>query len=82
MSHSVLAAIIVPIVVLIALAAWLAAVYRAQRHPKAGSGSSLPYEVSGGAFRGGGRQVMPRRDASPGETAAAGRPDEPARRSV
>jgi hypothetical protein len=71
MSNSTLAAIIVPIVALIALAVWISLVYRADRHP--GSGWRIPRlrrEVSGGAFESsGGRQVSPRRDATPPEAA-------------
>ena len=33
MSHSVLAAVIIPIVVILLLACWLFLVYRADRHP-------------------------------------------------
>jgi hypothetical protein len=74
MSHSVLAAIVIPIVVIIALAAWLFLVYRAARHSGDGghpetSHRSVPRrDVAGGAFRSrGGRQVMPRRDEQPAE---------------
>jgi hypothetical protein len=71
MSNSVLAAIITPVVAIIALAVWILAVYRAQRNPrnpKAGRRLQPRYEVAGGAFRSeGGRQLMPRRDAVPAE---------------
>jgi hypothetical protein len=71
MSNADLAAIIVPIVVALALAAWMTMVYRADRHPGfAGSrrDSQPRREVSGGSFRGaGGRQVMP----LPGQTPAS-----------
>lgn len=71
MSHSTLAAIIVPIVALIALGVWISLVYRADRHP--GTGRRVPRlrrEVSGGTFESsGGRQVMPRRDDTPPEAA-------------
>lgn len=74
MSNSVLAATIVPIVALLALAVWLAAIYRADRRPRrAGhpeqSERAVPRrEVSGGQFRStGGRQLMPRRDQTPAE---------------
>jgi hypothetical protein len=75
MSNSVIVAIVVPIVVAIALAGWIVAVYRADRHPQGGrperSHRSVPRrEVAGGSFRGsGGRQVMPRRDSVPAEAA-------------
>jgi hypothetical protein len=71
MSNSTLAAIIIPIVALIALAFWIGLVYRADHHP--GTGRRLPrrrLEVNGGTFESsGGRQVMPRRDATPPEAA-------------
>jgi hypothetical protein len=71
MSHSTLAAIIIPVVALVALAVWISLVYRASRHP--GNGRRVPRirrQVSGGMFEGsGGRQVMPRRDATPPEAA-------------
>jgi hypothetical protein len=71
MSHSTLAAIIVPIVALIALAVWIVLVYRADQHP--GTGRRLPRlrrEVNGGTFEStGGRQVTPTRDAAPREAA-------------
>jgi hypothetical protein len=74
MSGSLLAIIIVPIVVLIVLAAWISAVYHANRHPDSGPGKMPRREVIGGTFRAsGGRQVMPRRDApvdAAGEAAA------------
>lgn len=64
MSGSLLAVIFIPIVVAIALAVWLGAVYRASRHPDSGPGKMPRREVIGGTFRaGGGRQLMPRRDA-------------------
>jgi hypothetical protein len=76
MSHGVLAAIIIPIVVVILLAVWLFMVYRADRHPGQGGRPetgrrAVPRrEVAGGAFRSrGGRQVMPRRDEPPAEVA-------------
>jgi hypothetical protein len=84
MSHSVQAAVIIPIVVVIVLAIWLALVYRAARRggqggePEMGNPRAVPRrEVAGGAFRStGGRQVMPRRDATPAEAEPAG--NEPA----
>jgi hypothetical protein len=68
MSNTVLAAIIVPIVVAVALAVWITAVYRADKNPRpVGSRSRGPRrEVTGGSFRGtGGRQVMPLPDREP-----------------
>ena len=75
MSNSVIAAIVTPIVVAIALAFWILLVYRADRNPGSGGhpeacDRTVPQrDVAGGAFRGGGRQVMPRRDAIPAEAA-------------
>lgn len=63
MSGSLIAVIVIPIVVAIALAVWLVAIYRANSHPDSGPGKMPRREVIGGAFRsGGGRQLMPRRD--------------------
>jgi hypothetical protein len=65
MSGSLIAVVVIPIVVGVALAVWIVAVYRASRHPDSGSGKMPSREVIGGAFRaGGGRQLMPRRDDS------------------
>ena len=59
MSHSVLAAVVIPIVVIIALAAWLFMVYRAERH----SGDGGHPETS--------HRAVPRRDVADGLSAAA-----------
>src|SRR5215469_4576418 len=62
MSGSIVAQIVIPIVVFIALFSWLTAVLYAADHPKIKHHSNLPkYEVTGGAFeaRDGGRQLMP-----------------------
>jgi hypothetical protein len=69
MSHAVLAAIIIPIVALLALAGWLVAVYRADKNPQGGrTGRGPRRHVAGGQFRSrGGRQLMPRRDETPPE---------------
>jgi hypothetical protein len=69
MSGSTLAIIIIPVVVVIALATWLVMVYFAQRRPGNDRKVTPPdTAVSGGAFEaGGGRQVMPHRDATPPE---------------
>jgi hypothetical protein len=76
MSNTVPVEIVVPIVVGLALAAWIVAVYRADKNPgfsRARRGSRARREVIGGSFRGtGGRQLMP----LPGET-PAGRGDRP-----
>ena len=69
MSNAVLAAIIVPIVVAIALAVWITMVYHAERHPdpaRKGRGSARQRQVAGGSFRGrGGRQLMPLPNTEP-----------------
>ena len=71
MSNTVLVEIILPIVVAVALAAWIIMVYRADKHPEtAGSrrASRTRREVTGGSFRGtGGRQLMPLPGQTPGE---------------
>jgi hypothetical protein len=77
MSNTALAEIIIPIVVGIALAAWIVAVYRADKNPeygRSGAASHPRREVVGGSFRGrGGRQVMPLPNTEPDEhNAAAG----------
>jgi hypothetical protein len=62
MSNTALAAIVVPIIVALSLAAWITMVYRADRHPAyvRSRGTEPRREVTGGSFRGrGGRQVMP-----------------------
>ncbi len=71
MTGSTLAVIVIPIGVGIVLAAWLYAVFHADRHPEPGNrGRPLYRNVSGGIFRAsGGRQQMPRRDATPDEPA-------------
>ena len=71
MSGSALAVIVIPVVVGIILAGWLYAVFHADRHPEPGN-SNIPPDraVTGGIFRSsGGRQQMPRRDATPPEAA-------------
>jgi hypothetical protein len=69
MSHTGLAAIITPVVAIVALGIWLGAVFRASRKPKNNqAGTPLTRDVVGGAFKSsGGRQVAPRRDAIPPE---------------
>lgn len=69
MSHVVLAAIIIPVVAIVALGIWLGAVFRASRKPAGNpAGTPLTRDVVGGAFKSsGGRQVAPRRDATPPE---------------
>jgi hypothetical protein len=63
MAGSLIAIIVIPIVVAVALTVWLVAVYRASRRPDSGPGKMPRREVIGGAFRAsGGRQLMPRRD--------------------
>jgi hypothetical protein len=69
MATSTLAAIFVPVAVVIGLAVWLGAVFFARRHPDSKqAGPPLRTTVSGGSFRArGGRQLMSRRDATPPE---------------
>jgi hypothetical protein len=81
-SGSTLAVILIPVVVAVCLAVWIAMVFRADRHPdSSGPGSAPDREVTGGIFRGDPRQLSPRRDAPPAEAARldedtpASRPD-------
>jgi hypothetical protein len=68
MTGSTLAIVLIPIVVAVALAAWLAMVYHAKNHPQVSDHGEAPdREVTGGIFQGEGRQLMPRRDAEPRE---------------
>jgi hypothetical protein len=80
MSNAVLAAIVVPIVVAVALAVWIVMVYRADSHPEySGSrrGSRPRREVIGGSFRGrGGRQLMPLHGQEPAPHDDAGIPED------
>jgi hypothetical protein len=84
MSRSVLVEVITPIVVAIALAAWIIAIYRANRHPRHAHGAEDAQgagdargprpvcEVSGGAFLGrGGRQLMSLPNTEPGSDQAS-----------
>jgi hypothetical protein len=77
MSNTALAEIIIPIVVGIALAAWIVAIYRADKSPRFNGsrrGSQPRREVAGGSFRGsGGRQLMPLPNTEPDERNAAPR---------
>jgi hypothetical protein len=68
MSNSTLAAILIPVVVAGALVIWIAMVFHANRHPRTPAPREAPgSEVTGGTFQGAGRQLMPRRDATPRE---------------
>jgi hypothetical protein len=68
MTGSTLAIVLIPIVIAVALTAWLVMVFRAKNHPQVPDHGDAPdREVSGGIFQGEGRQLMPRRDAEPGE---------------
>jgi hypothetical protein len=86
----VLAAVIIPIVVIILLAIWLLLVYRANRrggeggHPETANPRAVPRrEVAGGAFRSrGGRQVMPRREEMPAEAVSVTQDDSMGRPSA
>lgn len=74
MSSAVLAAIIIPIVALVALAIWIVAVLHADKHPHYRHPGQLPpRQISGGSFQAvGGRQVMPRPGAEPSEPSPSG----------
>jgi hypothetical protein len=68
MTGSTLAIVLIPIVVAVALAAWLVMVFHAKNHPQVSDRGDAPdREVTGGIFQGEGRQLMPRRDAEPKE---------------
>ena len=71
MSGSVEAAIVIPVVALLALLLLIIPVMWASRDPS-GKGSVQPSRraVSGGTFRGDPRQQMPHRDAVPPEALA------------
>jgi len=85
MSNNVLAAIIVPIVVFLALTLWIVLVVHANRHPRnrVRAGTQRPRrQIAGGAFRAtGGRQVTPNPEAEPsGPTSGYETPSDTARR--
>jgi len=66
MSGSPAAAIVVPVVALLALLVLIVPVMWASRDPSGkGSGQRSRRAVSGGTFRGGPRQQTPHRDAAP-----------------
>jgi hypothetical protein len=71
MSGSMLAVIIIPVVIAVALAVWIALVAYASRHPGGKNQKREPRtEVSGGVFEGDPRQQMPHRDDVPPEARA------------
>jgi hypothetical protein len=80
MSGPVLAAILIPIVVAVALFVFIWMVFHAERHPRQRRGGAPNRTVTGGIFRGDPRQQVPRRNAPPAETTAAeqGSRDRPA----
>jgi len=68
MTGSTVAIVLIPIVIAVALVAWLGMVFHAKNHPQVSNRSDAPdHEVTGGIFQGEGRQLMPRRDAEPKE---------------
>jgi hypothetical protein len=70
MSGSIVAIVVVPVVIALALAACLVMVFWAKNHPKTPRSETPDREVTGGIFQGDRRQMMPRRDAVPGEAAS------------
>jgi hypothetical protein len=63
-----LAVIIIPVVAFAALGIWLGMVLYASRNPGGKQhGGRPPFDVTGGTFRGDGRQVTPHRDTPPPE---------------
>lgn len=78
MPGSTVAIVVIPIVVAIALAVWIGMVLYANSHPQSGRPEAPRHGVIGGRFRAsGGRQVMPRRDATPPEAEKYESPDGP-----
>ena len=72
MSGSTLAVIVIPVVIAVALAGWLYAVFHADRHPEIGNSNTPPDRaVTGGIFR---------RERRPSADAPAGKRPRPARR--
>lgn len=64
MNTSVTALVIIVVVVAVGLIVWIAAVFRAGRHPDTGGPDAASRrKIIGGRFRGDPRQQMPRRDA-------------------
>lgn len=63
---------VIPIVVAPILFAWIAMAFYADRHPGRAVAAGPPTERSPGIFHGEGRQMMPRRDTPPEETASVG----------
>jgi hypothetical protein len=69
---STAAVIVIPIVLAVTLFVWLTMVFHAARHPEPGRRGGVPdRDITGGIFRGDPRQMSPRRDAPPRQTAAA-----------
>jgi hypothetical protein len=61
-------AIIIPALATAGFGVWLGLAFHAGHHPRCdGRVAPLAHTVQGGAFQGGGRQVTPRRDATPPE---------------
>lgn len=77
MAGGVIADIVLPIVIAVALTTWLSLLFYANAHPTRGRYSAdMPTEVRGGSFQAveGGRQLMPipeHRPAVPGQRQAA-----------
>ena len=71
MSGSVTAAIVIPVVALVALLVLIVPVMWASRDPSGkDSGQRSRWTVSGGTFRGDPRRQVPHRDAAPPEALA------------
>ena len=65
---ALLLAIIIPVLVVAGFGIWIGISFYAGSHPRTeGKAAPLDHTVQGGTFQGGGRQVMPRRDATPPE---------------
>jgi len=65
---ALLLAIIIPVLAVAGFGTWIGLAFYAGSHPRGGSPPEhLKHTVQGGAFQGRGRQLMPRRDATPPE---------------
>lgn len=65
---ALLLAIIIPLLAIAGLGTWIGIAFYAGSHPPTSdTAAPLDHTVQGGTFQGGGRQVMPRRDATPPE---------------
>jgi hypothetical protein len=65
---ALLLAIIIPVLAVAGFGTWIGIAFYPGSHPRTGHPAEpLKHTVQGGAFQGSGRQLMPRRDATPPE---------------